>query len=267
MTTLKHLVLQPRAGLCNRLRAIASAKRLGALFGITCTICWDWGDFYEFFVPDPLMDWIPALTPEMKASWPRVSHRHSCQGGEPANQRIDLERHTHIVLGSCYAFNALQEAGLIEEEQLGQWIPRPAKAIVQEVQEFKTTRFSNTVGVHLRRTDHKRANDWSPDGLFFTEIEALIAAGRTIFLSTDRREYEALIRERFGTRIIVYPKSQNLPKRWPRRRFNREETFDDLVDLHLLATCEFVIGSAYSSFSRIAITLNGSVHCKALTCH
>jgi hypothetical protein len=72
-----------------------------------------------------------------------------------------------------------------------------------------------------------------------------------------------LIKDQFGDAIIIYPKRQALEQRWP-RRFNRIAAEDDLIDLFLLSRTEYILGSYWSSFSGVAIAMNGSDRCKIL---
>ena len=53
---LEHLILYPRDGLCNRMRAIGSAKRISSCTGARCTIAWAWGDYRSVFDDDT--DWM-----------------------------------------------------------------------------------------------------------------------------------------------------------------------------------------------------------------
>jgi len=55
-----------------------------------------------------------------------------------------------------------------------------------------------------------------------------------------------------------------LEQRWPRETSGTDDVAEDLVDLWLLAGCEFVIGSAASSYNNVAVYLNGSPECRLL---
>jgi hypothetical protein len=105
-----------------------------------------------------------------------------------------------------------------------------------------------------------------------------------------------MMRDRFGERVIVFPKNWELPFRWPRLTAGGEklapdllekqirsgateappdfvdaellaagaELIPDFVDMQLLAACEYVIGSAISSYSQMAARYNGSPRCVML---
>ena len=264
MSTLKHLALCPRGGLGNRLRAIASARRIGELFQVRCTVVWAWGNYDELFLPAAGTDWIPALTSEMKR-WPCVSHLLTRDGGNEQNRRVSLSLGENVVVCSHYPFNATEEPGFIDETQVQPWLPQPAEVIRAKVRDFKEAHLHNAVGIHMRRADNKKAKRGTPEALYFAEAERALGLGYRIFLATDKEQTAALMKERYGDRLITYPKTSNLKRRWP-RPFRLVDTIDDIVDLHLLAACQFVIGSRYSSFSRLAALYNGSPLCSMLPC-
>jgi hypothetical protein len=125
------------------------------------------------------------------------------------------------------------------------------------VDTYSTEHLEHTVGFHMRRTDSRASIHHSPDALFWKSARQIIAGGKKIFLATDNTNTESEMKRLFGNSIITYPKRQTLKNRWP-REFDQIATEDDLIDLFLLAKTEYVIGSFSSSFSEMAIMLNGS---------
>ncbi len=262
---LKHLVIHPKGGLCNRLRAIASSKRLCQKARATCTVIWEWGDPRALF-DEPDLDWRPALTDEIRDTYHTITHRLFRDGGAIENRRVPLTTHERILVHSLFVFGAEEEPALLRAElALVPWIPKVSPEIRERVATFAQERFGGTVvGLHLRRTDHTVAIDASPDELYFREADPLVHQGCRLFIASDNMETVNVMRARYGSAVIHYEKDPLLPTRWPRKEFSLEDTRDDLIDLHLLAACDFVIGSRFSSFSAIAIALNGSPRCKAL---
>lgn len=267
---LEHLVIHPRGGLCNRLRAIASAKRLCAKTGARGTIVWDWGDYQALFDDDT--EWIP-YTEQMDwqqnviiPGYHHIRHIHPQDGGTSENRRVPVTTHPHIAVISWYVFCAAEEPLLKgSEEGVFPWFPKPHPSILEKVSAFTEARFSShTAGVHIRRTDHKRAILRSPDEAYFKEGDRLVDKGYHLFLATDNEETRRMMQQRYGRNLIHYPKASQMKQRWPRETSTTEDVIDDMVDLWLLAACEFIIGSATSSYSRVAILLNGSPCCKAL---
>jgi hypothetical protein len=261
---LKHLIVEPRGGLCNRLRAIASAKRLCTMHHIRGTILWTWGDYDELLQTDPTMEWIAKIPAKIEKSYTRVRHLLAMEGGNYQNRRIWVTKETGIILSTLYAFNAFEEPRPIGVCDLAPWLPMPSKLILNKVRHFKEAHFNNTVGMHMRRTDCTQAFKETPDELYFKEAAKLIGSGQSIFLATDNRDVENMMRDKYGNKIIVYPKNPELVKRWPRKSFSFQETADDLIDLFLLASCRIVIGTPASSYSVLATMYNGSPKCRLL---
>ena len=75
------------------------------------------------------------------------------------------------------------------------------------------------------------------------EIETMKAV--RFFLSTDDPKEEALLKERFGNRIIINPKTSI-------DRNNPIAIQEALLDLYSLSRCRKIYGSYYSSFSDVA---------------
>jgi hypothetical protein len=271
---LEHLVVYPISGLCNRMRAIASAKRLCARAGARCTILWDWGDYRALFDDDT--EWIPH-TAEM--DWRRdrlvpgyhhIRHLAPAEGGSRRTWRVPVTTYSRIAVTSRFVFCAAEERLLrrytvYEEQDVMPWFPRPAAAITREVEAFKEACFvPHTAGIHIRRTDNVSATLRSPDSSYFKHGDRLVDSGHRLFLATDNQATLDSLRRRYGQNLIHYQKQSDLRRRWPRTSSTEREIIDDLIDLCLLASCEFVIGSQGSSFSRVAILLNGSRRCKAI---
>jgi hypothetical protein len=268
---LEHLVVLPRGGLCNRLRAIASAKRLASRSGARCTVIWDWGRYDALF--DDGSDWLPYAAPMepglLMPGYHHIRHLGRGEGGATPNRRVPVTTHPGVVVDSPYVFYAEEEAlpkHLPEYESgvIG-WVPKPQSEIIASAAAFREARLPpGTVGMHVRRTDNKAAADRSPDAAFFAAGDREVEKGHSIFLATDNRKTLEIMRDRYGDRLLHYPKRSALDERWPRQTTEPADVADDLVDLRLLVGCEHVVGSAASSFSRVAVLLNGSPDCTLL---
>jgi len=262
---LKDLFLIPMAGLANRMLAIASAKRLCSMAHARCNIAWEWGAYTDIF-DDPSVRWVPHEELDVPDNSHFVRHLLLHEGGNCTNRRVPLSQHESVVVMSWFIFNGAEEAPLAHEDDLdlAPWLPMPVPAVMQRVIRFRERHFSErTVGIHVRRTDNLRAIEGSPDDLYFRLADDLVADGYQVFLSTDNSATEMLFRTRYGDAVIQLPKNPDLVVRMP-RPFRLEDTWDDLTDLWLLGSCAFVIGSAFSSFSKVAKMINGSTRSRLL---
>jgi hypothetical protein len=248
---LKQLTLIPEGGMCNRLRAVGAARRLCARSGARCSIVWNWGEFSDFFAAAPDVEIVPDLC-EPAPGRIRISS---------SDKTIDATA-SSLEVQSGNLFWAKSESP-ISYSQIAGFVPRLSDPLARIVADFRKEHFRNTVGFHIRRTDNPKSRQYSPDPLFVEQGRQAVENGKTIFLCTDNVETEEKLRQLFSPAVMIYPKRNRLPQRWP-RSFNKIDTEDDLIDLFLLSQTEYVQGSYWSSFSGLAIALNGSTHSKIL---
>jgi hypothetical protein len=258
---LNHLVLVPRSGLANRMRAIAAARRLCQLAGAHCTIVWDWGDYAALFEPDPDIEVISRIPPELASKYLAIR-----SNGRETDQRcVPLDGPAGIILAAAHCCGATTDAKSLNEFDLLPWMPQPSQAVRERVRLFRAKTFDSggIVGMHMRRTDNEAARVLSCDWLFDRMARAIIAKGDLIYLAADNQTTETMMLARFPGHILHFPKNPAQARRWP-RAFDLEETIADYADLLLLASCDHVLGSSDSSYSMLAMALNGSPDCRTL---
>ncbi len=129
---------------------------------------------------------------------------------------------------------------------------------VQRLIDERTADFTpNTIGVHIRRTDHRQAIDESPPELFFEAIDRSLTPDPSpkgegsiyplIYLATDDEATKETMRKRYGKRVIM-----------SEAKATRESTDgirDALVEMYALSRTCHIFGSAGSTFSPIAACL------------
>lgn len=105
-------------------------------------------------------------------------------------------------------------------------------------------RKSGYVGVHIRRTDHKRAISNSCTDVFLKKMKAILdeAPETRFFLATDDRHEEERLKEVFGSRIVVQK-----GKTWGRDTAEGMKT--GIIDCLCLSVCDYILGSYTSVFS------------------
>jgi hypothetical protein len=261
---MKHLILIGDGGLCNQLRAMASAKRLCALYNARCTFLWQWGRLEELFEPDPNVHIITEL-PKDPENYTYYNTFIQSQNGSELTQEFDFRHQSNVIIEACQIFNDRSEAKITLKDLIN-FLPKPSPSVLATVADFSKKHFDGkrVVGVHIRRTDNLNSIQMSPDHLFISKIQKLIHAGYKIFLATDNQQTLSEYLHKFPKDIITYEKQGSLNVRWPKQQFNFEETREDLVDLLLLSSCEYVVGCHWSSYSRTAMALNGSPECEIL---
>ncbi len=115
----------------------------------------------------------------------------------------------------------------------------------------------NTIGIHIRRTDHQQAIDESPLELFIEAIDreqesssrmaAYDGAPFSIYLATDDEATKATLRRRYGKRVITSEAEAT--------RESTDGIRDALVEMYALSRTRHIYGSAGSTFSPIAACL------------
>lgn len=129
--------------------------------------------------------------------------------------------------------------------------------IHSRVDSFKIQKFAKkNIGVHIRHTDRKNSFDRYPkiiDQLLIEEPDA------SIFLATDNLEVQAFFKQRYENKTIFTekwfpgPKSNVAPLHWnPNCPDKLENAIQALVDMYLLASCDYLICDRTSTFSVVA---------------
>src|SRR5690606_26853558 len=109
-----------------------------------------------------------------------------------------------------------------------------------------------TIGIHIRRTDHKKSIENSPRVLFEQKIEFYLQKYHNdvyFFLATDDPEIENFLHQKYQGNIITYSKTFG--------RDSMEGMRDAVVELFLLSKTSKIYGSFWSSYSMIAAKLSG----------
>jgi hypothetical protein len=135
---------------------------------------------------------------------------------------------------------------------------RPVDEINQVIEEVTSSFTPQTVGVHIRRTDHVTSAAKSPTSQFVSEIknETERNPDSFFFLATDSPEEERTLKSFFPGRIVTYEKT-SLDRDDPRA------IKDALVDLYCLSRTSKILASLGSSFSCAAAYL-GKIPCQLI---
>ncbi len=252
------LILKPHGGLCNRLLALHSTIELSRVLDMPAKFVWweddELGASYTslFELPERieylnhqykkhtgLLRTIPNLVRRLKLRRYRRHYRWK------EMKKLSREGFDFTQWGnrSCIQFEA-------NHMFYGHDVPfdrfRPVPKI-QHLIDGVTSQFSNTIGVHIRRTDHRPAIENSGTDLFVSAIRSAIEedANVNFFLATDDSIEEENLRKMFPGKIITYPKRS-------RDRADPLAIEDAVVDLFALAKTKRIIGSFASTYSQTA---------------
>lgn len=251
------ITIRPSSGLCNRLRAIASGLRLAKECDEALAIDW----YYC-----PIKRWAPALgmaipysslfeySSEFKVAnhlrvkyempWDRrvyklsdadiFSEKHSEQFVSLCKQKKKDGANKHF--WTCFNFYESTDYS---------WL-KPKASILKAVDAVSSEFATNTIGMHIRRTDNTWSIRHSPLELFTEQIEKEIDKDKDvkIFLATDSEETKSYLLHKYDghivTRFDVSP------------RYTLKGEIDGLVDLLVLARTRKIYGSYKSSYSETA---------------
>jgi hypothetical protein len=268
------LYLRPLNGLCNRMRAVASARTLAAAAGADLVVLWEVGPglairYEDLFHHDgsfrvrniePLRSKLDALLYLLYSETPRVRGVPTAwltraifgdnilrqlrpEDHSPATLEAFVRGARRTLISSWWAFHG------DPEPDFSFFKPHPAQQAA--VDEIAQAFGPGTIGVHIRRTDNANAIRYSPTSAFVAAMQRRLRADpdARFFLATDCAETEAAIRAVFGARVITRPRVAS--------RDTREGMLDAVVDLFALSRTSRILGSYYSTFSETAASLGG----------
>lgn len=249
------LIIQPIGGLCNRMRAINSAKVLAHRRGEPLKVIWnvnaELGCPFEALFETPKGFQVRSIT----SKWDPVKLFYQLTRSSLGNEDIRRVR-TDGNLPDEYAAALPKRLYIATEEHFfvnhdySDFVP--AQKLHEQIAALCSGFSSHNVGVHIRRTDNKPAIGKSSTDAFVASMRrALEHDPDTMFyLATDDMREEAHLRELFGDRII-----SNETRDLSRDSINGIR--DALIDLMCLSKTDRIIGSYFSSFTDIAADLSG----------
>lgn len=123
----------------------------------------------------------------------------------------------------------------------------PTKSIREQISGI-TSKFSNTVGLHIRAHNHPYASKYSTAEKFEDAITGLLKQDPylTFFLATDSGKVKEKLISKFGAHLILTNPTDVYA------RSDAEAIKQAVVDLYCLAKSKKVFGSHYSSFTLTA---------------
>lgn len=262
----RMLIIEPCAGLSNRILALATAYDLGKKYNHNITLLWDVDDTLGakiqslFDLPDDIRVIITTKSPfhqkfilRLKSEILRLWYRKSCdiflecediqelkKNDNNCFIREVLKNHRTIYIKSICELEEICDKKIFSIFQISPEILNKGKEVFGRIKE-------STIGMHIRRTDHTDAINKSPTELFVKKAEMILSGADNIdiYLATDDARVEAQLVQRFGERIIVHK-----GKKYSRK--NQEGMEDGIIDMLALSKCKEIYGSFGSTFSLMA---------------
>lgn len=167
-------------------------------------------------------------------------------GGQSARIEALLRRHGRLNVATCYEFFPYE--GLVSPGS----VFRPTEGIQRTIA-ATTARFGKgTVGLHIRRTDHRKAIAGSPLQAYLDLVERLRAENPalTFYLATDDEAVKQLFLQRYGTACITLQA--------PLERGTLRGMRAAVADLWCLSRTAGIYGSRHSSYAGTAGELYGA---------
>lgn len=247
-----------QGGLANRIRALLAYEALATALTVPFYLCWrrNWECDEEFAAlfqsPIKLID-----ETELAARLEGGGAQRTTSLWFPAVWRAELQDSMSLEVFARRVQSGWQ-----------QLCPLPAIAEAVEAAFFALD-LATCHGVHVRYSDNLRPySEWSLNAggqfsaehrshpEFFLEHLARSQWAGPLFLATDNPSVEDEFRSRFGARVRTWTKKYQVSSHGALARTSSVR--DGLIELLLLAKCPTVLGSYYSSFSKLAALWGGA---------
>lgn len=245
------IYLKPRAGLCNRMRAISSVYYMARKYNTKLVIFWNMDNglncrFDKLFVDIPGVKVINyRLKYDFLIKFVGLFIRNrfwNVRIRDRKKYESLIEKGKTVLITTC--------SNLCEEDNFKclKIIPE-IKSKTDEI--LSSVDRTHLVGVHIRRTDHVISIEKSTTELFIEEMRKITDSDDSVrfYLATDSQQESKRMQEIFGDRII---RNANVVY----GRDSQDGIQNALIDLVCLSECSRIIGSAGSSFSWTAAKWN-----------
>ncbi len=127
---------------------------------------------------------------------------------------------------------------------------KPSIAVEKRGMPLWTQIDDNTIGVHIRRTDHTAAIIKSPLSFFYSQMERELEenSDAKFYIASDDNEVLREMKKRYGNKCIIFDNREA-------SRLKEKGIIDATVELFALSKCKKILGSYNSTFSTTAALL------------
>jgi len=235
---MRKIILRVQGGFANRLRAIVSAVLWAQDIDATLEIFWP---VEVGHMPCKLDDLIDSRSID------RLTYVHNGYLSR-AHQILNAEdMRTVMSLGEEIRIESYSEfhPDLIARSVRGLEALRKIRIMKYLEDIAETFRFTNTVGIHIRRTDHVKCIKASPLEAFIDCVKGVLEERDVKFyLATDDIDVKNMFISRWGDAIVSPITSLG--------RRSVEQQQNGIIEWLLLQKCSKIYASAGSSFSELA---------------
>jgi hypothetical protein len=258
------LGIQPIAGLANRMRVIESALEMVDDFNLDLKIYWRKSPacncaFDKLFKTPERTKIIENYSPirdggkidQIFNKWKKFyntffvkEYDHYLYFSDIIKMKNSIHDFSHVFTSETFFIQSFNDFYKKSKSEL---YLKPSDSMIEKINEICDNRFAKrTIGIHIRRTDNKRAIESSPDILFFNKIdeELSLFPDTKFFLATDSQTVENDFKSRYGDKMIVLKKKLN--------RYTEEGIITAFIDFLCLSRTLKIYGTFYSSFSVMA---------------
>lgn len=260
----KLLIVKPFGGLANRLRVISSMLWLKKNFNCKLKVIWLANDelnasYYDLFqihsdfeVMESLGRYKYVRTSNQKDNVKRVLAKiaNRVLGIDYCAFDTDFYKgFDHIIdivkSNNTIFFNTCEELIQYDEGLISIKLIIPIQAKITKMVKLLNIS-SNTIGLHIRRTDHKIAINNSPLYLFENAIIEELSNNlkANFYLASDDPEVILYFSNKFGKVILFIEKEFG--------RNSKGAIMDGLLELYILSKTKKIYGSYWSSYSKTA---------------
>lgn len=260
------IVIEPCAGLSNRILALATAYYLAEKHGHGIKVLWDidgavGADIRTLFeLPEDMPIVIttkkgffraPYLWCKSKAVRAYLDRKYdafldcgdimqSLKGDKSIDFAELLQKNELIYIKSFCELERIRDKNIFSIFKASQEVLKRGAAVFERIG-------SMTYGMHIRRTDHEEAIRNSPTELFIEKAEEILKHSdkTNIFLATDDEELALFMEERFEKRVFSYQEKVFT-------RLDKQGMQDGLIDMLALSKCVKIYGSYGSTFGLMA---------------
>ena len=264
----KEITIKPCGGLANRMRALNSVIEFAKLSSIPVRAVWFRNfelnaPFYDLFeTPDyscfslkeaGFFDRFLYSSPSLNSLWmpffiTPILFDTAIYSIQFVKEREDGSLSDTLLNGGRVFVESFYEFGDFSNAMSRNFTPKAD--ILSLVNEFVEENFtSNTIGVHIRRTDNAMSIKNSPLSLFYDAMrrEIEICADTKFYVATDDAATKRELKEIFGDRILSIDTDCN--------RNSLQGMKDAVREMWILSRTSKIYGSFYSSFSEVASQL------------